>query len=140
MARIPTQFILKSLGVLLATGALVGYIFFETEGFRSGIKLTVNKPQNGASLTEPIAFIEGNFTGAQNLSVNGAPVLPDMDGNYSYPVILGSGYNRFDVTATDRFGRSLTKTIELMYNGEPPQLEVESEETSSSSSTLSLLY
>ncbi len=88
---------------------LVGYGAMEARPIVLGPTLTLINPQSGGLATSTIT-VSGRVSRAVALSVNGAPVLPNEDGTWSDVLTLPTGSGILTVTATDRFGRSITKT------------------------------
>lgn len=92
---------------------LLGYAYFEARGILFGPSISVT-----SGLTEvrdPLITIAGQAEHISSLSMNGKDVAVTEDGVFSEPYLLSAGYNRITLQARDKYGRSRTKTIEVIY-------------------------
>jgi hypothetical protein len=93
---------------LLVLLVLVGYGVIEAMPLIEGPSLSVTITQE-ASSTPSIVTVAGNATRVTELSLDGAAVLTDESGAFSRVITLPRGGSILSLTATDRFGRSITK-------------------------------
>lgn len=88
---------------------LAGYGFIEVRPLALGPSLSVSSITTDPTAPDLIT-VEGRVYRTVALTLNGAPVLPQEDGSYSSTFALPSGGSILTLTATDRFGRSVTRT------------------------------
>lgn len=91
---------------LIIVVLIVGYALFVGRNYLRGLSLSVTEPRNNASVHDPLLTVRGTAARVSHLFVNGAPVTPDQNGDWSYALLLPPGYSIIGVDATDRFNRS----------------------------------
>ncbi len=101
-----------AVGVVLI---ILGYGGFRAKNIAEGPHIEVFSPQNGSVLGESLATIEGSVQNISFLTLNGNKIFTDETGNFSEHILLSNGYNILTLRAEDRFGRAITKTLELTY-------------------------
>jgi hypothetical protein len=89
--------------------AIVGYGIMEAIPLIAGPSLTIASPVNGASIPDGFMTVSGNAARISSLSLNGAPLLMDENGDFSRLIVLPHGSAILTFTATDRFGRTITR-------------------------------
>ncbi len=89
---------------------LCGYGAVEAYPILAGPSLTLTSPAPFTTATSGLVTVSGHAYRTVALTLDGAPVLPDQDGSFSSSLALPSGGSILTLTATDRFGRSVTKT------------------------------
>ena len=92
---------------------LVGYGALEAWPLVAGPSLTIAAPVEGASVPGGILNVAGRALRVTSLSLDGAPLLPDQQGNFSTTLTFPAGGTILTFVAADRFGRSLTLTREI---------------------------
>ena len=100
-----TRYLLAALLILL-----LGYGFLKAEPLLFGPTLAVAEPKNGASVPGGIVSVSGRSLRAAALTLDGAPLLPEADGRFFATLSLPQGGSILTLVATDRFGRSVTRT------------------------------
>ncbi len=100
-----------SLGIII----VLGYGLFATHDFIIGPTITLQEPQNGATFTQSDIRIKGVVERIQDITLNGRSITIDDKGNFNEAVLLAPGYNVFELTAHDKFGRNRTVRLELVY-------------------------
>lgn len=90
--------------------AILGYGAFEALPLIEGPALTVESPIEGALVTDGALTIEGKVRRAQELTVNGASLLPDEEGYFMSTLALPAGTSILTFAASDRFGRRVSET------------------------------
>ncbi|RJQ34789.1 hypothetical protein C4568_01945 [Candidatus Parcubacteria bacterium] len=113
------------LGVFFLIAIL--YALFEARGQLMGPTITVDT--RVATVDEPLLLIEGHAERISSLTMNGKEIPVTEDGLFREPYLLAPGYNRILLKATDSYGRSAERVLELVYNAE------ELTETTSGTST-----
>ncbi len=89
--------------------ALVAYGALEAFPLLSGPKLTIESPLPYTSGTEGFVSIEGLAKHTETLTLNGGSLLFDENDRFSQTLLLPRGSAILTLTATDRFGRSVTE-------------------------------
>ena len=94
-------------GVLVA---LVAYGLIEARALLSGPSLVVDAPTDGAEYPDGLVTIQGTTRYGVSLMLDGATLLPTANGRFETVLAFPSGSSILTLVATDRFGRSVTKT------------------------------
>ncbi len=92
---------------------LVGYGAFEAWPLVAGPSLQISSPIEGASVPGGILDVEGRALRTASLTLDGATLLPDQQGDFSATLTFPSGGSILTFVATDRFGRSVTLTRDI---------------------------
>lgn len=95
---------------------LIGYGYFEARGLLFGPSITVT-----SSVTEvhdPFVMIQGHADRISSISMNGKAIKVTETGEFSEPYVLSPGYNRIVLDARDKYGRSRSQTIEVVYTSQ----------------------
>jgi hypothetical protein len=100
---------------LSAIVIVLGYGAFKAKDFVRGPKLAVLSPRDGEMLHDSLVEIKGTTNNISFLTLNDNKIFTDESGNFTEKILLSSGYNVMTVEAKDRFGRKITKTLQLMY-------------------------
>ncbi len=98
----------KAIFGLVLAGLLV-YGFIEARPLLMGASLTISSPIDGAA-AEGVVLIAGTSQRATTLTLNGGPLYPDENGDFSSMLALSTGTSILTFTASDRFGRTVTLT------------------------------
>lgn len=121
MTRNRTSNIIRVIVVILAILIVVGYAIFNSRLFIEGPIITITSPENGSLVTESsLVKIEGTALNIAFLNMNDRQIYTEEDGQFSESLLLHSGYNIIQFTAEDKFGRSITESLELVYTGPKP--------------------
>ena len=94
--------------IAIALLVLVGYGVLEALPLIKGPSLWVTVSED-ASTTPSVVTVSGTALRVTELSLNGGPLLTDEQGAFSKIIVLPRGGSILSLTATDRFGRSITK-------------------------------
>ena len=89
---------------------LLGYGALEARGIVLGPSLTLASPAPYATVEGGLLTVSGHESRAVALMLDGSPVLPQENGSFATTLSLPSGGAILTLTATDRFGRSVTRT------------------------------
>ena len=103
-----TRYLLISVLVLLA-----GYGLVEAWPLLAGPSLSVTSPVENASIPGGIVTVSGRALRVAELSLDGAPLLHDEQGNFSTTLTFPRGTSILTLSATDRFGRRVTLTRDI---------------------------
>ena len=96
------------IGAVLLIGASYGGI--EAWPLLAGPSLSIESPIDNATSANGIISVEGKAVRTATLTLNGATVLHDQDGNFSSTLTFPRGGSILTFVATDRFGRVVTAT------------------------------
>ena len=88
---------------------LAGYGFVEVRPLALGPSLSVSGVTPAPEAPD-IVTVAGHVYRTVALTLDGAAVLPQEDGSFSSTFALPSGGSILTLTATDRFGRTVTRT------------------------------
>ncbi|HEY9481238.1 MAG TPA: hypothetical protein VIR98_03360 [Candidatus Paceibacterota bacterium] len=103
--------------IAIAAVALVaGYGAFRAKSLAEGPEIAITSPINGAVVHEALVEVSGTAKNISFLTLDGGKIFTDGEGAWKERVILSKGYNTVTVRADDRFGRSVSRTIEIIYN------------------------
>ncbi len=99
------------IGGLLAI--LIVYGFIEGWPLIAGPRLSIVSPIENASFSDGVVLVQGNAARAATLTLSGATLLHDQNGDFSSTLTFPRGGTILTFVATDRFGRkvSATRTI-----------------------------
>jgi hypothetical protein len=95
--------------IAVALLILVGYGAIEAAPLVMGPSLSVSSPVDGTTSPDGLVAVSGTAKRVTALSLNGDPLLIDEKGAFSRLIVLPRGGAILTLTATDRFGRSITK-------------------------------
>ncbi len=102
--------------IAIATTVILGYAYFRTQDYLQGPEITVDYPQNGATITEdPFILISGTTKRVSDISINGRKIFIDKEGNFNESLLLYPGYNILTVEASDKFKKTTQKRLEIIY-------------------------
>jgi hypothetical protein len=99
---------------ILSLLIIAGYSYYQARNLINGPELTVISPISGTTTTTPLAFIEGEAKNVSYISLNNRQMYVDKDRKFHEELLLSAGYNVWKLEARDKFGRTITKTIELV--------------------------
>jgi hypothetical protein len=104
--------------IWIAIGAIsliVGYGAFRAKSLVEGPDIGITSPLNGATSTESLITLEGYAKNISFLTLNGNKIFTNESGMFTEKVLLSYGYNIMTLEAKDRFGRTTSKTLQLIY-------------------------
>lgn len=88
---------------------LLGYGLLEARHLISGPSITLAVPSDYTTFPGGFITVSGTVDNTENLSLNGGPLPIDEEGYFEKTVVYASGGGILSLTATDRFGRSVTE-------------------------------
>ncbi|MDO8492630.1 MAG: hypothetical protein Q7S34_03265 [bacterium] len=91
------------------------YALFRSIDFLQGPSITIQSPQNGQTLNEPLLKIIGRAEHVAFITLNDRQIFVDENGALKEELLLQKGYNIISIKATDRFNRKVEKRLELIY-------------------------
>ncbi len=98
-----------------AMSLIIGYGAFRAKDFVRGPELAVLSPFDGQLVRSSVVEIEGTAQNISFLTLNDGKIFTDESGKFKERILLSRGYNVMTVEAKDRFGRKVTKTLQLIY-------------------------
>jgi hypothetical protein len=100
--------VVRILTILLIL-VVLGYGLKEAWPLLSGPGLTITSPKNSEIFDNGFITILGTAVHTQSVSLDGGPLLIDQKGHFSETLVLPRGGAILTLTATDRFGRTVTE-------------------------------
>lgn len=91
--------------IIVALVALATYGSVEAWPLIAGPSIVIDSPADNSAFPGGVVSIRGRAARAARLSLNGAPLLRDRQGNLSTALALPEGGSWLAFAATDRFGR-----------------------------------
>lgn len=101
------------IGVAILFLCIIGYALFEARNIVYGPNIILTTETT--EVTERVVLIQGKAERIAELRINGRTIPVTESGVFEEPIVLTQGYNRIMVTATDKFGRTEEKVLELIY-------------------------
>jgi hypothetical protein len=117
------SFYVKTGSVGLLILIILGYAFFQAHNLIFGPHITLTSPLNGATYTDRVVEVRGIATNAAYFSIDDKPVLLDKNGAFDESLLLPLGYTIIKLDAVDQFGKSIEKTVQIIY--QPPKDSVQ---------------
>jgi hypothetical protein len=109
------SFYVKTGGLTLLSLIILGYAFFQAHNLIFGPRISLISPIDGETYTDQVIHVKGVATNAAYFSIDDMPVLLDKDGNFDESLLLPLGYTIIKLDATDQFGKSIEKTVQIIY-------------------------
>lgn len=100
---------------VLAALLLFSYLYFQSYDLIRGPFIEVYEPADGATLTEQPVTLSGQAKNVSLLLLNDHPLPTSEDGFFEEQLLLSHGYTIITLYAEDRFGRTITKTLNLVH-------------------------
>jgi hypothetical protein len=94
------------------------YGIFQGRALIHGPILTIESPQQGATVTSTLFEIRGTTRNVTHVEINGQPITMDTEGTFRETLITPHGYGLLLIEATNRFGHHKTERVE--FYGTPP--------------------
>lgn len=107
--------LVKILIVAFIVLAVASYIFFQSRNLIEGPRIILSSPENAVILNDPKILIAGKAKNISFLTLNDRQIYIDDKGLFSEELLLSPGYNMWTIYAKDKFGRNVTKKIELVF-------------------------
>jgi hypothetical protein len=101
--------------ILLLLSIILGYSYYISRNIIRGPEIIVESPTNGETLDDQLIELSGYTINSSNLTVNGRKVFTDDKGNFKEKLLLSYGYNIIEIKAEDRFKRSSSKNLQLLF-------------------------
>jgi hypothetical protein len=92
---------------------VLSYTLFEARRLLAGPDISIESPADGTATSSSAVTIVGKAENISFLTINDAPFYTDESGKFVYRFSPPVGYTVVTVAATDRFGRSATKSVSI---------------------------
>ena len=102
-----------SVVVLIITG-IIGYSYYQSRNLIKGPQVALSTPTSGSTVANPLVAIKGTASNISFISLNNRQIFVDKNGNFNEELLLSPGYNMWTIEAKDKFGRIVSKKIELI--------------------------
>ena len=106
---------LEILTFLLIIGFFLVYAYSRTENLIRGPQILIETPRDGITARQSLVTVTGTAKNISTLFLNDRQIFTDQAGTIREEVLLSYGYNMFSFRATDKFGREVVKTLQLVY-------------------------
>ena len=118
---------------------IVGYSLFSARHIIKGPTIVVDSPINGELTKNNFVEIKGKSENINYISLNDRQIFIDDAGNFKEKLILYEGENTLKLYGKDKFGRDITKYIQVVAPADiPPVLTLK--ETKLTASSTSNMY
>ena len=107
---------IAAIAILLFFLAVIGYAYFEARNILYGPQINIGSPDAPLSVHEALVHIRGQAANITELRMNGDPVSVTEAGAFDEALLLAVGYNKIVLTANDKFGRSTSRSLEILYS------------------------
>ncbi|MDR3570825.1 MAG: hypothetical protein P4L81_01335 [Candidatus Pacebacteria bacterium] len=94
--------------------AIALYAYFEARGILFGP--TIQLTQTATQVSTPYVEITGTTAHIATLTVNGQGVPVTEAGAFDIPFALSPGFNRIVLDASDKYGHSTEKVLQIVYS------------------------
>lgn len=98
--------------LLVFFAILVVYAYFEARGILWGPTIQISS--NISTVTTPYIDIKGTTTHIAELTLNGQSVPVTESGAFDIPFALSPGYNRLELDAKDKYGKTAERVIQII--------------------------
>jgi Glucodextranase, domain B len=109
------KLILKTLLIAFFVLIIVGYGLFQSQKIIKGPTITLSSPHSGDVVHQSDIDIKGVATNISSISLNDRPIFIDEQGAFMEKLMLYPGYNIIKLRAEDKFGSSVEKDLEIVY-------------------------
>ena len=109
------RFYSKLIIIFFAVILIGGYAYYQSRTLIQGPQLTIASPQNGSLMTQKLVEVRGTVDHVSRITLNGNPISITEQGMFAEKILLSPGHNAFQIDVKDRFNRTASKTLELVY-------------------------
>jgi hypothetical protein len=109
--------ILRLFKVLVAAAVIIiiaAYAIGRSDNYARGPEIDISAPTNGYAATTSTIEIIGRALRVNSLSLNGKQISVDERGKFDEIIIVFPGINFVKLEARDRFGRAVSKQLQIM--------------------------
>jgi len=98
------------------------YLYKEIGRFAAEPRLSIVEPSEDASIDVNSVIVSGITDQDAKLFINDQPVLVNEKGEFRENILLQNGVNNINISATNRFGKAVSKVLNIKSNTEKPDL------------------
>ncbi len=109
------HFYLKTLLITFLAVVILSYAYYQSRNFIRGPQLSIEAPINGSVFSDPYIEIKGKAENISKITLNERAIFVDEEGVFLEKMLLAPGYNIFKIEVEDKFKRTNTKFLELVY-------------------------
>ncbi len=106
---------LKFLITALFVCLLVGYSAFQVHKIVTGPVIDVALPEQAVVTGTGMLKLQGMASNIAYITLNDNPIYIDEEGAFSENLLLYPGYNIIKLFGRDKFGKTLTRLVEVTY-------------------------
>ena len=106
---------LKFLITTLFVCVLVGYSIFQAHKLVTGPVIDVDLPEQAVVTGSGMLKLQGMASNIAFIALNDNPIYIDEEGAFSENLLLYPGYNIIKLYGKDKFGKTLTRLVEVTY-------------------------
>ncbi len=99
--------------IVIIALTLISYAIFQARNLALGPIISITEPVNGETLSTTTVTIAGTAENISFMTLDGQQIFTDTNGNFSEDIILSKGYNIVTIYGRDKFGKEITKTLQL---------------------------
>jgi len=99
---------------ILAAVAVTAYAVWRSLPYAKGPRIDIFEPLSGATIASTTAVLSGHVERVNSLTINGDAVSMDERGDFKRLLVIFKGANVWTLSATDQFGRSISKQVEVL--------------------------
>ncbi len=100
--------------ILVLIGLLIGYFFWQLNFLLGAPSLELIAPKEDLTAANSEFVVKGRTEPGVKLTLNGQEIDLDRDGNFEQKINLAEGVNVVEVTAVNRFGKSVSIKRQIM--------------------------
>lgn len=107
--------VLNHLFFLGLGGLVIGYLVYCTVVITSPPEVVIYEPEEHWVMQSPVLVVRGKSNPLAKVRINGQLVALNSEGQFSQELVLGTGQNVIEVSATKRYSRErlVTRTVTL---------------------------
>lgn len=92
---------------------ILAYSAYQTRNLIRGPIIVVEQPLDGSVFQQPEITLAGQTKNIAKLYLNDRKIFTDEQGHFQESLLIADGYSILKLQATDRFGRTINKTIRV---------------------------
>jgi hypothetical protein len=105
---------LETYGILLLICIALGYGIFKAYPLVAGPTITIYNPHDGDTVKKTIFELSGQVSRVKEITIQGRPIPIGTDGHFTEVITAQAPYTIIVITATDFYGKSITKTLRVI--------------------------
>jgi hypothetical protein len=99
--------------IILLVVLSVGYGLFRAYPLLEGPEITIYSPEEGDKVSNKTFELSGKVSRVKEVTIQGRPIPIGTDGHFTETLIADSPYTILILTATDYYGKTITKTLRV---------------------------